>query len=273
MRKKLFIKLSVLAVVLLTGLNLSAQKKKDYRDSSTVIVFSQSTKPSSVTSTKRKIAGETNVIKIAPLGFVSGTFPVYYERAITDYFSVQGGLGLTSKNYYRMAGFSANDALNFSDAGSSSSSNGDIADRLYHFDNRTAKIGFMFAVQPRFYFDSEGLEGSFFGIGYSNRGYSFEHQGVTGVNSDGTGIFGGPAKSESENLSDLFAVFGYQVLHDRISFESTFEAGITNVSGSKYVVYTTNNGSGYAIKDPNQFQSYTQSKLYINWGIKVGYHF
>ena len=142
-----------------------------------------------------------------------------------------------------------------------------MADKLYNFDHRDAKIGFMFAIQPRFYFDSDGLEGSFFGIGYSNRSYQFEHQGITGVNPDGSTKYGGSAKSEHDNLSDLFAVFGYQVLHDRISFESTFEAGITSVSGTKYVAY--NNSTGFN----DGFHDYTQSKLYINWGIKVGYHF
>ena len=258
MRKEQTIKLGLILMAVLVSINLFAQKKKDYRDSTTVIVFSQSTKPSSVTGKKHKISGETNIIKIAPLGFISGTFPVYYERAITDFFSVQGGLGLTSRNYYRQIGFTDN-GYNFTD----SSGNNDIADALYNFDHRTAKLGFMFALQPRFYFDSDGMDGSFFGVGYSTRRYNFDEQGVKSV--DGT--FGGPVHSEHENLSDLFAVFGYQVLHDRISFESTFEAGITNVKGIKYTAY---NESGVL---SDGFQSYTQSKFYINWGIKVGYHF
>ena len=264
MRKEQTIKLGLILVTVLVSINLFAQKKKDYRDSTTVIVFSQSTKPSSVTGKKHKISGEENVIKIAPLGFISGTFPVYYERAITDYFSVQGGLGLTSRNYYRQVGFTDN-AYNFTDP--LSTGNEDLADPLYNFDHRTAKIGFMFALQPRFYFDSDGMEGSFFGVGYSTRRYNFDEQGVKINPSDGSTVFGGDIKSEHENLSDLFAVFGYQVLHDRISFESTFEAGITNIKGIKYTAY---NESG-VISDG--FQNYTQSKFYINWGIKVGYHF
>ena len=51
----------------------------------------------------KKPSGEDNTIKIAPLGFASGTFPIYVERVISDFFTVQGGLGITSRNYVRNA--------------------------------------------------------------------------------------------------------------------------------------------------------------------------
>jgi len=270
MQKKSVLYLVVL-LNLTTGLTLSAQKKKNqYRDSSTVIIFSQSTKPSQV----HKKAGEDNIIKIAPLGFISGTFPIYYERAFTEYFSVQGGLGLTNRNYYRGVSYAASDALDFTD-NSSSSYNSDLADGLYKFDHRTTNMGFMFAIQPRFYFNSEGLDGSFFGVGYQNLRYNFEHEGVTGATGSdrSTAIYGGSAKSEHETMSDIFAVFGSQTLHDRISFESTLEMGIRKISGLKYVAYSSQVGSNYVVLDQNQFQEYSQTKFYFNIGIKVGYHF
>ena len=269
MRKR---QLLFLAAILVFGM-VNGQKKKEYKDSSTVIIFSQSSKPTAVSKKSHKSNGETNIIKIAPLGFISGTFPVYYERAFNDFFSLQGGIGLTNRNYYRELGFQSSDAFNFSDGGSSSN-NSDLADNLYTFNHRTANMGFMFALQPRFYFDSDGLEGSFFGVGYVNSRYNFQHEGITGANGNysGEGIFGGSAKNEHETLSDLFAVFGYQVLHDRISFETTSELGIRNVTGIKYVAYATDNGNGgYNVTDG--FQDYKQTKFYFNIGIKVGYHF
>ena len=273
MKKKQSIFLFIL-LALTTCLNLSAQKKKNqYRDSSTVIIFSQSTKPTKVTDKLHKKAGEDNIIKIAPLGFISGTFPVYYERAFTDYFSLQGGIGLTNRNYYRELSYKSSDAIDFNNSTSVSSSY-DLADNLYHFDHRTANMGFMFALQPRFYFDSDGLDGSFFGVGYQNSRYNFVHQGITDATgtSNGSSVFGGPGQSEHETLSDIFAVFGYQTLHERISFESTFEAGIRKVNGSKYVAYATDNGNG-TFKVSDGFQDYSQTKFYLNVGIKVGYHF
>ncbi len=269
----------VVLLTLTTGLNLHAQKKNQQKrdsSSSTVIIFSQSTKPSQVTDRLHKKAGEDNVIKIAPLGFISGTFPVYYERAFSEYFSLQGGLGLTNRNYYRGVSYTGSDALNFNDNSSSSSTyNTDLADGLYNFDHRTANMGFMFAIQPRFYFDSEGLDGSFFGVGYQNLRYNFEHQGITGSTGTdrSTAIYGGPGKSEHETMSDLFAVFGMQRLHDRITFEGTLEFGIRKINGLKYVAYATQSGSGYVVTDQDQFQSYSQTKFYFNVGIKVGYHF
>jgi len=274
MRKKQTIYLFIL-VGLALSINLKAQKKtQPKKDStSTVIIFSQSSKPSEVTERLHKKAGESNIIKIAPLGFISGTFPVYYERAITEYFSVQGGLGLTNRNYYREVSFKASESLDFS-SNTTNYSSSDLADNLYTFNHRTANMGFMFALQPRFYFDSEGLDGSFFGVGYQNCRYNYTHQGITSAigTDNGSGVFGGPDKNEHENLSDIFAVFGWQKLHDRISFETTVEAGIRKVNGSKYVAYATDNGnSTYTVTDG--FQDYTQTKFYFNIGIKVGYHF
>ena len=132
MKKKQSIFLFIL-LALTTCLNLSAQKKKNqYRDSSTVIIFSQSTKPTKVTDKLHKKAGEDNIIKIAPLGFISGTFPVYYERAFTDYFSLQGGIGLTNRNYYRELSYKSSDAIDFNNSTSVSSSY-DLADNLMMF--------------------------------------------------------------------------------------------------------------------------------------------
>ena len=265
----------VILLALTFSLNLNAQKKNKYSDSSTVIIFSQSSKPTGINERKLKKAGEENIIKIAPLGFISGTFPVYYERAITEYFSVQGGLGLTNRNYYREASYKSSDVIDFNTS-TSASYTYDLADNLYHFDHRTANMGFMFALQPRFYFESEGLDGSFFGVGYQNSRYNFEHQGIVGATgvSNGSAVYGGSNKSEHETLSDLFAVFGWQTLHDRISFESTVELGIRKISGIKYVSYATSDGAGgYYVTDQNQFQDYAQTKFYFNIGIKVGVHF
>lgn len=43
---------------------------------------------------------ERNSIKISILEILTGDFPIYYERALNDYFSAEVGLGLTFGDYY-----------------------------------------------------------------------------------------------------------------------------------------------------------------------------
>ena len=258
------------------SLNLSAQNKQ-YRDSPTVIIFSKSTIPKEVTEKKRKKHGEENLIKIAPLGIVSGTFPIYYERVIAKGVSLQGGIGFTNRNYYREVGFISSDAMNFNNSGSLSTSN-DLADPLYHFDNRSASFGFMYAIQSRYYFDFEddGLDCFFMGIGYQNCRYNFEHLGIVGAEQGmyNHTYYGSTKKSEHETLSDLFAILGWQNLYERVSLESTIEFGIRKAAGTKYVAFASSDGAGgYVVLDQNQFKNYDQTKLYFNIGFKVGIHF
>jgi len=59
--------------------NVNAQSHKTLKDSSTVIIFNQT---STSTYKKKKPVGISNIVKIAPLGFLSGTYPVLYERIL-----------------------------------------------------------------------------------------------------------------------------------------------------------------------------------------------
>ncbi len=254
--------------------NLSAQKKRVIlSDSSTVIIFNHS--DGSVTQNKSKPnynkhiqQGETNIIKIAPLGFITGVIPFYYEREFSDYLSVQGGVGFTTRNYGREVTQSDNNKLDFYN---NTLNTQDIAPAYYKFDNRTPELGFMFSLQPRVYFNSDGLDGGFFGISYNSSRFNFSSNVVNGYNGT-TASFGSDKHKEYENIQDIFVVFGHQALYDKLTLEYTAEAGFRNVNGSKYVAYPISSGGGnYTIQDGTK--DYSTSNLYFNVGLKVGFHF
>lgn len=260
MRKSTLVVVAVLS--LFATVTASAQSRKNVKDSSTVIIFNQS---SSSSSSARKSSGENNIIKIAPLGFIGGTFPLLYERRITDFFSVQVAGGLTSKNYFRTAIAKDNESgisytYPWDDNGS------DLSEHIYNFDYRKPKLGYMLSIQPRAYFQSEGLEGSFLGLSLDYYKYKFQIPGITNVS--GNTKQTGTMQDEYENMVDYMVHFGSQALYDHLTFEYSTALGIRNVKGSKYAATTDANGNIM-----EGFATYKQTLFNYNLGIKVGYHF
>jgi hypothetical protein len=243
------------------GSPVSAQSRKNIKDSSTVIIFNQS---STNSGEKKSRSGENNIIKIAPLGFVSGTFPILFERSFTDFFSVQFSGGLTSKNYSRSAFTKEGSSIKYTFPWDNDMN--DQSEKLHSFDFRKPAMGYMASIQPRVYFESEGLEGSFLGLSFDYYKYNFQIPGMTNTNGDFKQ--NGAMQNESETLKDFMVHFGNQTLYDRISFEYSTALGIRNVDGSKYVA-TQTSSTGFR----EGFATYKQTVFNFNIGLKVGYHF
>ena len=255
-----------------TGLFIktNAQSSKERRDSSVVIIFNNN---SSQTANAHKKTKEDNIIKIAPLGFISGTFPILYEKVITDFFTVQVGAGLTNKDYIRAvfqkASADGGDGASISYPWGTNSSYQDVSEPLYNFTYRTSTMGYMFTIQPRLYFDSNSPEDQFMGISYDYYHYGFS---IPGIVPDGAGSYAqtGSPQSEHENISDIMVHFGNQTVYDNITVEYTTGIGLRNVSGVKYVAdynYSTNT------VDQEGFATYKQTLFNYEIGIKIGYHF
>jgi hypothetical protein len=255
--------LIVTSLTLLAFQPVTAQKKKSLKDSTTVIIFNTP----ETKAKKKKASGESNIIKISPLGLLSGTFPLTFERRITDFFSLQVSGGITSKNFSRTLFASKDNAKITYSYPWSDESTEDISEPLYEFKYRKATLGYMASVQPRVYFESDGLEGPFLGLSFDYYRYNFEIPAVVNESFDGYKQ-SGPIKKEYENIMDYMVHFGTQTLHDRISLEYSFAVGMRSVKGSKYVArYDVVGGvsDGYA--------TYKQNLLNFNIGFKVGYHF
>lgn len=240
-----------------------AQKRKQAQDSTVVITF-QEIKP--VGATKKKGSSESNVIKIAPLGFINGTFPLYYERRLADFFTLQVGGGLTSRNYMRGVWVDGLSEIAETKYPWDADGYGDEADPLYDFSNRTARLGHLFSVEPRLYFESEAPEGLYLGLGYNKMRYNFQIPALVST-SNGNREHKGKPVDEYENVSDMMANFGGQSIYDRLSFEYAVGIGLRNVRGSKYARYQ--DGNSY-VEGPT---AYKDSKINFTIGLRVGYHF
>jgi hypothetical protein len=218
---------------------------------------------------------ENHVLKFSPLGFTTGSFPVYYEKVINDFFTIQAGAGFTTRDYLRSAIQTSSQSIELTYPWGFNSNFYDRSNEVLDYSKRSNGIGYTFSLQPRLYFDSEAPDGAYVGVSYIYSRYNMNIPGIIVDSSGGqyyyTYIHKGPKKKEFEKITDMMVYFGYQDLYDHLSVDYTFGMGIRNVSGSKYIFGADE--SVYPINTIEGFAPYKQTLFNFNLGIRIGYHF
>jgi hypothetical protein len=268
--KKFFLALIVLSI----AFNAHAQE---------TVIFQSSKSSSSSKSKANKNSNSTNIIKLAPLSFISGFVPVFYERNINDFVSIQAGIGITTKNYI-LDGLAEAGATG--GVGGSSSTNGitDYYKRIswvggntnssyynenptYGGDGRKTSLGYIISVEPRIYFASEAPDGSFMGLNLSTRRNNYSSNAVS---TTATSLqYTGAKIKEFDNLSTMMVNFGYQTVNDNLSFEYSGGIGLRKIKGEHYI-YTNGTSNGKYITGTGFID---RTKVAFDLSFKVGYHF
>ncbi len=244
--------------------SLNAQTKKDSKDSTkTVIIFNSG----STATQKNSYTDFKGIIKVDPLAFISGKIPVSYERKFSDLFSVQLSAGLTSKNYLQnvIADADVNTKVDFNTAGLPNGYQ-DETDVLYKYDHRTAKLGYMFSIQPRVYISEEALEGSYFALGFNKLRFNYSTPGL--VENTSSPTFTGATKKEYENVTSLMVYFGNQRLYDRLSLEYFTGLGVRSAKGEKYMAGNSSSGF-YEAMTPYKKKGALTFELSIKLGFQL----
>lgn len=262
-------KLFYLALCIAFCTSVSAQKKKDARDSTVTIIFSEN---STTSANKKKRTGEDNIIKILPFGFASGIFPLLYERRINDWFTMEVGGGFTNRNYIRGVLIQAGDEDGTSTVkeypwsdNPTYANNYDEAEPLYKFDHRKPEMGYMFRVEPKIYVESDAPDGGFIAFQFNKIRYNFSIPKF--VDKGGSFQHAGDAVKEYEDINDFMVFWGSQYIYDRITLEYTTGIGIRKVNGEKY----TATSAGSSVIDG--MAPYKKTHFNFGIGISLGFHF
>ena len=121
------------------------------------IVFESHTK--SKHKTKHDPGGK-NVITLGLLSYFSGYTPVYYERKITDFMSIEAGLGVSYRSYLTDFGMLVwNEGSNSDRRVNYPDRHTDIEDDYASYKYRKAANGTFFSIAPKFYPRDEALDG------------------------------------------------------------------------------------------------------------------
>ncbi len=233
------------------------------------VYFSKDT--SATNKKKYNRSSETNIIKIAPLSFLFGIVPVFYERRLSDLFSVQVGAGITIKNYLKETVDNL-EIGKIDDEDYTLNWNGGQGN-LYQFASEDQKpkykTGSYFSIQPRVYFDGEAMDGYYMGISYDNTSYKYGSRSiVTGVPSSDPISFTNTYVNEYDKYSDIAVHFGGQTMYDRLSVEYSVGVAIRNKNSRRYV-YGYDNNSNYV----DGFADLKKSIPVGLFSFRVGYHF
>jgi hypothetical protein len=160
-----------------------------------------------------------NVLKLGLLYWVSGCIPIYYERKITPWLSLEGGLGLTTRDFVAdvvniyLNGINDNEGLN----------------PYYQYHARKSEVGVYASLQPKFYIRNNAIEGFWFGPMLEFKRFDYK-AGIANVNSQGDAngnpIYLNTYQPEHRNAVDFTFNVGWQFKYrSNLALEYSMGAG------------------------------------------------
>lgn len=167
-----------------------------------VIVFDHDDVDKIISSDGTKSLRKKNALKINPLLILNGEIPIYYERAISDRFSVEFAIGLTFVDFM---GNNMNAFFSDGDSEGRVSAGEDVTEKIHN--NLSFKSGL------RYYLDDVILEDYYFAVEFAHRAFSREliidedQYGPTGYN------LGYSVKKEFDEIqihNEMKLIFGNQ---------------------------------------------------------------
>lgn len=177
---------------------------------------------------KKKKSFPKNNIKVGLLSAAYGCVPVYYERYITDFLTIQGSVGLTFRdfigNFYPALTFGKyrtryNDNPNWNYALGES----DVDDDYYFFATRKSGFGVSISAAPRFFVTSDYFDGFYISpeVEYAIRTYKAQM-----VDSAG---YADPSRIMKEKVNNIYfhLNFGWERDFDPVTLDFSFSLGFT----------------------------------------------
>jgi hypothetical protein len=244
-----------------------------------VVTFESGTSSASTGKKKsRKSAqsSEKNIVKINPLGFLIGRTHVSFERELTETFSIQASVGVTSKRYLLdildTRGDDDNEPSSRFNKGVTYSPNVIDPENIDFADvtKRKYSLGYSFALEPRVYLSSEGLSGGYFGLsgGYRTFNYTQSASDISRVS--GSTLSPNKSFKGKSTETDLLVRYGSQILNDKISIDWNVSIGLRTTKSTELGAYLPFSGTG-----SETFVTMTGKKSELAGGVSllIGFHF
>jgi len=257
----------------------------------TVITFSDIKSDPIKRNKKGKIINSLpkNSVKIGLLGPVFGEVPIYYERYITDWFTIQAGVGITFRDFF--GDFYTADALTF---GKSKHNKYNNWNELYEVDlldenqsgtpryqTRKAGVGFCASFAPRFF---PGFSSTIYNNGNSTSAfdegmylspfvqYSIRNYKAQKVDIDGNYLENEKMKEKTSSLMFLL-VLGYEKNFVPVMLDCYVGFGFVRSSNSRLDIGYTLDEINYTEIYENKEKKYTSLNMYIKIGLDLGLTF
>ncbi|MBK9335324.1 MAG: hypothetical protein IPM98_01570 [Lewinellaceae bacterium] len=206
------------------------------------------------------------IVKTSPTSFIFGRQPVEIEKEITDYLSLQVGVGLTFSPFWDgynelLAELSdEEDIAEISDQWAY-----DVQDNYSDYSIRTGSIGPILSLSPRLFFESDGYEG--FYVAPVLR-YSIQHYRVQKIREGLPHIEHTPDETQKESIKnlDLMVHWGAQKLYPKLTLEWFIGGGVRLRNNTRQDV-----GFDFTMLSGNGEQSFKDKRFRFETGVRIGF--
>lgn len=240
----------ILLALLLTGMFCSA----DAQNRNIVVLGGKSKS----TSKKHKRTDGSTAIKVAAANFIAGNLPFCVEKEYNN-FALLVGAGPTFKRFLDnsfWSGLLDDEEINYSWGNTSMQS----VYNPFSYDSRPKfkySPGYYFVVNPKYYYNEEGMDGGYFGIQLAMSQYNYKNPSYYGTNF---------TKSGKDRYTDLMVQWGAQYGEDKFVFEWFTGIGIRFKNEQRYaygVDFSGNYLEGTALIN--------RSTIHYDLGFRVGF--
>ena len=206
------------------------------------------------------------IVKTSPVSFIFGRQPIELEKEITDFFSLQAGIGVTFLPLWNYSS-TFEELLDEGSGYSESTQWGEYDETDYYNDLtiRTGKIGPMLSLSGRLFFESDGYEGMYIApvLRYSVQKYQVQKV-VEGASS----LIYDPSDTQKEQVKnfDVMVHWGGQSLYPKLTMEWFIGGGIRLQDNLRQDVGRS--ASGLYL---NGERSFNERNLRLEAGIRVGF--
>lgn len=212
---------------------------------------------------------ELNIIKINPTSILLGVIPLYYERRINKSLGVEVAIGISLERYYfDLFNFPIDEEKRTSKIKFENNQK-PVLGKYFSPDDQYIKetIGPYFSFLFRLYMDNDGIQGTYFGLGYSFLQFRSKVQKAT-LTQNNEIVYTEDNKINKKNNNSILFAIGYQHLFRRLAMDVTLGLASVNYRESEYIF-------GFN-SDLNLIEGKKVNDYYIfgyNIQVKLGYIF
>jgi len=208
------------------------------------------------------------IIKTSPVSYLAGAQFVEVEKYITEYLSVQAGVGLTFKPLIGADYSDVLSALSDEDGFDQCDSeiwNDDICENYSDLDYRRYNIGFLLSGSVRLFFDDDAMDGGYFAFKLRYSKLNIDVQDVSNT-SQSVIRLEDEWLPESVKRFDIVGHYGYQSVFSKLTAEYFVGLGARIQNETREDLgYTI---SGTVGRDERQLK---RTLLRIEGGIRIGF--
>lgn len=263
------------AILLLFSIATFAVENKSISDSSNTITIrfddapvANSQDKNSSTPKPKRIFPKDN-IKLGLLGPVNGEVLISYERYIADFFTMQVGVGITTRDfigdYYSRLSFGSKAKYKSVNSSWTGQNETDEYDDNTTYEFRKAGIGYAFAFAPRFFPGGDAFDGFYISpyLAYHYRTYKAQKVDQYGTRT---------SEYQKENAKKLSVClnFGWQKNFEPVILDFYFSLGVTRSKQTRLDVGATLDELQGIYIYGNRTATFNRLNPYFKLGLDLG---